>query len=135
LSLNWWNPLAWTAWRKFLQESERAADDLVLNTGARASDYAGHLLAVAQTMQPEQATAWAALAMARPSQLEGRLLAILDSGMNRRPPGRAAAIVAAVLAIAAIAPLAALRAQAQVQDQTDAAGVNFRVIMRDAAAQ
>jgi TonB family protein len=115
LSLNWWNPLAWAAWRKFLQESERAADDLVLNTGARASDYAGHLLEVARTMRLEQATAWAALAMARPSQLEGRLLAILDSGVNRRTPGRAAAIVAAVLAIAAIAPLAALRAQAQAQ--------------------
>src|SRR5207244_4347405 len=64
---------------------------------------------------------------------EGRLLAILDSGMNRRPPGRAVAIVAAVLAIAAIAPLAALRAQAQAQ--TDAAGVNFQVIIRDATAQ
>lgn len=118
LSLNWWNPLAWAAWRKFLQESERAADDLVLNTGARASDYAGHLLEVARTMHLEQATAWAALAMARPSQLEGRLLAILDSGVNRRTPGRAAAMVAAVLAIAAIAPLAALRAQAQAQTQT-----------------
>ena len=121
LSLNWWNPLAWAAWRKFLQESERAADDLVLNTGARASDYAGHLLEVARTMHLEQATAWAALAMARPSQLEGRLLAILDSGVNRRTPGRAAAIVAAALAIAAIAPLAALRAQAQAQTQTDRA--------------
>src|SRR6202035_5507755 len=74
LSLYWWNPLAWTAWREFLKERERAADDLVLNSGAGAAEYAGHLLEVARTMQAAPATAWAAIAMARPSQLEGRLM-------------------------------------------------------------
>ena len=92
LTLNWWNPLAWSAWREFLKERERATDDLVLNAGARASDYAGHLLEVARTMQSAPATAWAAVAMARRSQLEGRLLAILDSGVKRHAPGRMAAL-------------------------------------------
>jgi len=112
LSLYWWNPLAWTAWREFLKERERAADDLVLAAGARQSDYAGHLLEIARAMQsaPTPAAA-AAIAMARPSQLEGRLLAILSDKVNRRNHGRTAVLVGAVLAIAVVLPIAALRAQ------------------------
>jgi TonB family protein len=115
LSLNWWNPLAWSAWREFLKERERSTDDLVLNAGARASDYAGHLLEVARTLQSAPATAWAAVAMARRSQLEGRLLAILDSGIKRHVPGRMTALAATLLAIAAVAPFAAMRAQTPAQ--------------------
>ncbi len=111
LALYWWNPLAWFAWREFLKERERATDDLVLYAGERASDYAGHLLEVARTFQPSPTTAWAAIAMARRSQLEGRLIAILDSGVNRRPSGRRAALAAAVMAIALVAPFAAIQAQ------------------------
>jgi TonB family protein len=118
LSLNWWNPLAWSAWREFLKERERATDDLVLNAGARAPDYAGHLLEVARTMQSAPATAWAAVAMARRSQLEGRLLAILDSGVKRHVPGRMAAVAAALLAIAAVAPFAAMQAQTPARQTT-----------------
>jgi TonB family protein len=118
LSLNWWNPLAWSAWREFLKERERATDDLVLNAGARASDYAGHLLEVARTLQSAPATAWAAVAMARRSQLEGRLLAILDSGVKRHVPGRMAVLAATLLAVAAVAPFAAMRAQTPVRQTT-----------------
>jgi TonB family protein len=114
LSLNWWNPLAWTAWRQFLKEREIATDDLVLQAGARASDYAGHLLEVARTMQATPAMGWAAIAMARPSQLEGRLLAILDPRVNRSCPRRASAGLAALLAVAAMVPLAAVQAQESV---------------------
>lgn len=120
-ALYWWNPLVWTAWREFLKERERATDDLVLNAGTRASDYAGHLLEVARTMRASSATSWAAIAMARHSgarhsragrsQLEGRLVAILDTGVNRKTPGRAGAWAAAAIAIAMVAPLAAVRAQ------------------------
>jgi TonB family protein len=113
LVLNWWNPLAWVAWREFLKERERATDDLVLRSGARASDYAGHLLEVARGMRSEPALAWGAVAMARRSQLEGRLVAILDSGVDRKTPGRTAAFGAALLAVAMAAPFAALRAQDQ----------------------
>lgn len=111
LSLYWWNPLAWMAWRAFLKERERAADDLVLGAGARASEYAGHLLEVARQMQSSPAIGWAAICMARRSQLEGRLLAILDERVNHRAPGRVAAGVAALLAIAVVAPLAAVQSQ------------------------
>ncbi len=120
LSLYWWNPLAWKAWSGFLKEQERAADDLVLNALASsgvssAADYAGHLLAVARSMQALDREGWPALsasvAMARPSQLEGRLAAILDSGIRRKAPGRVAALMAALAAVAILTPLAAIRAQ------------------------
>lgn len=113
LSLYWWNPLAWSAWREFLKERERATDDLVLGAGARAAEYAGHLLEIARTMQSVPATAWAAVAMARRSQLEGRLLAILDTGVKRNAWGRVAATVAAVLAVVVVAPFAAIQARRQ----------------------
>jgi TonB family protein len=120
LAFNWWNPLAWIAWREFLKERERAADDLVLNAGERAPDYASHLLEVARGLRISPA-AWAGACMARPSQLEGRLLAILDARVNRKSPGRATSVLVAVLAIAAIAPLAALRAQSsQIPPDVDA---------------
>jgi len=109
--LYWWNPLVWLAWREFLKERERAADDLVLSAGARASEYAGHLLEIARTLQPATASAGAAVAMARRSQLEGRLLMILDSNVNRKAAARVAPFAAAALAVALVAPFAAVRAQ------------------------
>ncbi len=111
LALYWWNPLAWFAWREFLKERERATDDLVLHAGERASDYAAHLLEVARTLRPAPATAWAAIAMARRSQLEGRLIAILDSEIDRKPSGPRAAVAAVLVAIALAAPFAAVQAQ------------------------
>ena len=115
LALHWWNPLAWTMWREFLKERERATDDLVLGAGATASDYAGHLLEIARTMQARPASAAAGVAMARRSQLEGRLLAILDGRTQRGQQGRTATVAAVVLAVAIMAPLAAIRAQSQAE--------------------
>jgi TonB family protein len=109
--LCWWNPLAWKAWREFVKERERAADDLVLHAGVCASDYASRLLEVARRMSGSRLTATAAVTMARRSQLEGRLLAILDAHANRRAATRTSTIAAAVLALATVIPLAAVRAQ------------------------
>ncbi|HLK63909.1 MAG TPA: TonB family protein [Bryobacteraceae bacterium] len=112
LSLNWWNPLAWIAWREFLKERERATDDLVLRAGARASEYASHLLEVARSMHTTALGSSAAVAMARRSQLEGRLLAILDSRVNRTPiAGAGTPALIAMLAVLLVAPFAAVRAQ------------------------
>jgi TonB family protein len=132
LALHWWNPLAWTAWREFLKERERATDDLVLGAGAAASEYAGHLLEIARTMQARPASAAAGVAMARRSQLEGRLLAILDGRTARGQQGLAATMVAAVLAIALMAPLAAVRAQSQAEQNAPPA---VDVVFRAASAQ
>ncbi len=111
LIMNWWNPLAWIAWREFLKERECATDDLVLRYGARASDYAQHLLDVATRMRSAPVLTGAAVAMARRTQLEGRLVAILDPQMNRNTSSRASALVAVLVALAMVAPIAAVHAQ------------------------
>src|ERR1017187_1205667 len=113
LALHWWSPLAWLAWRESLKERGRAADDMVLLAGERASAYAGHLLEVARALQSKPPMAWAALAMARRSPLEGRLLAILDPCVPRHSVARVSALATALLAIVMVAPFAAMRAQDQ----------------------
>jgi HEAT repeat protein/beta-lactamase regulating signal transducer with metallopeptidase domain len=78
----WFNPIVWLAARRLRAERERACDDFVLSAGEKGSDYAAHLLDIAQTMR-HRSPALVGLAMARPSQLEGRLLAILDPAIRR----------------------------------------------------
>ena len=84
-ALHWFNPFAWLAARELRVERERACDDEVLGAGAKASDYADYLLRVARSTRVVGAAALGGLAMARPSQMAGRLLAVLD---DRRPRGR-----------------------------------------------
>lgn len=88
----WFNPLVWVAARRMCVERERACDDFVLNQGCKASDYASHLVEIAQRFRcvPEAA----AVAMARPSGLERRVTAILDRSRNRK---RLAKLTAALL--------------------------------------
>jgi TonB family protein len=108
LALYWWNPLVVHAWRAFLKEREHATDDLVLSVGEPAADYANHLLEIARGMQ---AAPVAAVAMARKSELEDRLMAILNSNLARAGSSRTTVAVALLLAAVATAPLASLRAQ------------------------
>jgi beta-lactamase regulating signal transducer with metallopeptidase domain len=103
-ALHWFNPLAWVAARNLRVERERACDDRVLLAGARASEYAEHLLTIARTLRTPGAAGAAALAMARPSHLEGRLLAVLDGRRQRAilTRGRAAGIGTATLVVATL---------------------------------
>jgi beta-lactamase regulating signal transducer with metallopeptidase domain/HEAT repeat protein len=86
-ALYWFHPLVWTAARRLRAESERACDDLVLSCGARASDYADHLLDIVISVRHQGAPA-TAMPMARRRELEGRVLAILDPAVARIGPGR-----------------------------------------------
>jgi TonB family protein len=142
VSLFWWNPLVWMAWREFVKERERAADDLVLTAGEPATAYATQLLEIARSMQSVPVLVSAAVAMARPSQLEGRLVAILDARVNRKSLSPRAPLAAAALAIGLVAPFAALQAQDKPdvgatirQDKPDAAMPDVEATIRAAIAQ
>ena len=88
-ALHWFNPLAYVALKQLRAEQERAADDLVLMAGTEASAYADHLLEIARAFRASAPIGATALAMARPSEIEGRLLAILEPSRSRRPLSRA----------------------------------------------
>src|SRR5438874_11684073 len=91
----WFNPLVWVAVRRMCIERERACDDLVLNSGCKASEYASHLVAIAGKFR--RAPQVAAIAVARPSGLERRIRAILDGRRNR---DRIAKIASVFIALA-----------------------------------
>jgi len=119
-ALHWFNPLAWTATRRLQAERERACDDLVLDAGTGSADYAQHLLEIARAMKARSAPTWATVAMARPHELEGRLLAILDPARSRRRSTRAVSVVALGALAVLLLPLAALQPAAAAQPQTQA---------------
>jgi beta-lactamase regulating signal transducer with metallopeptidase domain len=110
-ALYWFHPLVWTAAKQLRAESERACDDLALACGARASDYAEHLLDIVTSVRHDSTPA-VALAMARRKEFEGRMLAILDPELRHSSPTRwqsaavigSLAIVSIVVGAAAPAP-------------------------------
>jgi beta-lactamase regulating signal transducer with metallopeptidase domain len=83
-ALYWFNPFVWVAAAEIRRERERACDDQVLRLGASASSYASHLLAIARELRPSLQPQ-GGLAMARPSEMEGRLVAVLAAGRTRVP--------------------------------------------------
>jgi ketosteroid isomerase-like protein len=103
--LHWWNPLVWLAAGRMLVERERACDDHVLQAGARPSDYAGNLLELARSLGAPWSTSHVTTAMARRSQISGRLLAILDPDLRRGTVRRQAALASAALALLVLVPL------------------------------
>ena len=112
----WFNPLAWMAARHLRTERERACDDLVLAAGTRGSDYADQLLDIARVMRSGRfpaVLAGASLAMAQRSQLEGRLMAILDPSVPRRGLTRARAAAAATVFALLIVPVASVQPWAE----------------------
>ncbi len=95
-AVHWFNPLAWIAARRLLRERELAADEQVLAAGAGASDYAGHLVAIAAAAQHRLAAPGGVLAMAPPrSELSARVEAIVRGGPRPRP-SRARALLLAL---------------------------------------
>jgi hypothetical protein len=111
-ALFWFNPLVWLAVSRMRRERENACDDYVLTHGTtRASEYANDLLELVRSIGSRgdkvAAPAFAALAMARRSEFEGRMLSILDPEVPRASLSRTRVAVGSGAALLLIAPLAA----------------------------
>ncbi|HKP16421.1 MAG TPA: M56 family metallopeptidase [Gemmatimonadaceae bacterium] len=113
LALFWFNPLMWIAVRRMQLEREHACDDYVLLHGTQPSRYAADLLDMVQSLgtpaHRSAQPAFAALAMARRSEFEGRMLSILDPVLDRHPLHRGRTLMSALATLLLIVPLAALQ--------------------------
>jgi len=98
-----------------------SCDDRVLNTHTAPAAYAEGLLAVAREASGH-ATPAALMAMAKPNELEGRLVAVLDNGRRRGGSGVLVAAMSLVLGLMAVTPLAAWQ---------DASGAQMKGAVRD----
>jgi TonB family protein len=84
-ALYWFNPLVWIACARLRQDSEQACDDVVLAAGVSGTDYASHLVEIARTLKGQPRALLPASAMARPSSLKGRIDAMLNASLDRKP--------------------------------------------------
>ena len=124
-AIYWFNPLVWVAARKLRSEQEHACDDRVITLGTPAAVYATHLLEVARSARSIGMSSFVSVAMARPSQLEGRLLAVLNDRRRSaltRARG-AGAILIACLTFIAIAAIRPTRAESAIVVASQAAPV------------
>ena len=129
-ALYWFNPLVWLAWHRIQTERERACDDLVLGTGTKPSTYAEQLLHIASDMPAVRFSA-AAIAMARPSSLEGRLRSILDSQRNRCRLTTTVIVVAVLALLAVVLLMAPLRSTKSFQAVGDPIAIELTAIRPD----
>jgi hypothetical protein len=109
----WFHPLVWLATWRLRMESEQASDDFVIQSGIRSSTYAEQLLHLATHLAVPRGMHVSGLAMARPSQLETRLRAILESRTNRQRVSLRHTILTCVFTLALLIPLSMLHAAEQ----------------------
>ena len=142
-AVNWFNPIVWLACARLRLEGEHACDDVVLAAGVDPAEYATHLVDLARTLHLRRPPRLPAPAMARLSTLEGRVSAMLNHRLDRRPITRAAQAATAVvlasltLSIAALAGQRYSRFSGIVLDQTNAflPGVTVTLTSADTQAR
>jgi TonB family protein len=103
----WFHPLFWVGCRQLRHESERACDDVVVNLGVDAADYAAHLLSIMRDARSIDRRWRSALAAVRPGELERRFAALLETPGQRRAVSRLRVAAVAALTAAFGLPLAA----------------------------
>ncbi len=111
--LYWFNPLVWVAIKRLSIEREHASDDCVLQAGIKASEYASHLLEIAKRVSNVRWLSPAGITIAKKSNLEARIMSILD---NKRPTGQiklSTLLLTGLLALSLILPVASLKTWAQ----------------------
>ncbi len=109
LAVYWFHPLVWLLNRRLRVTREKACDDLVLNAGVPSTHYGETLLSFALSRKSRIGAPFIALAMARKSSLETRLLAIMDTQLNRNSPSRAALTFGLIACAAAAITIASVR--------------------------
>jgi len=112
-AIYWFNPFVWIANRCLRIEAEKSCDNKVLNTGFSSSDYANYLLDLVRAIKTRKRFSFATVPMARKSKIESRLLAILNSKINRKGISKFSVVVTLLAIITVVVPLAAVRPAAK----------------------
>jgi beta-lactamase regulating signal transducer with metallopeptidase domain len=137
VAIFWFDPLVWIAAHRMRVEREHACDDYVLRDGTTPSLYAGELLEMVRSIgtptRDRAAPAFAALAMARRSEFEGRMLAILDPRQDRHTLHPRGTFMTAIALVVLALPLAALRPYQAPIKATDEFPESFKVSIHDAS--
>jgi beta-lactamase regulating signal transducer with metallopeptidase domain len=110
-AIHWFNPLGWYGLVQMRKLREVACDDLVLDGGQPPTDYAEALLEVARAYRPQRIAG--AIGMNRGTNVERRILAILDTARNRLPLTRRAAAVLATIAATVVLLLGSVRLESR----------------------
>lgn len=140
----WFNPLVWLASRRLRLESEQACDDAVLRLGVEGSAYASELVDLARAFRSDRQMFVPAAAIARPSNLERRVRAMLNVKLNRDPLTRSASVAAAIILAAVTVLVAGFGVSAQGQfasvagnivDQNGKPIKDVRLVLSNAPAQ
>ena len=108
-ALYWPHPLAWLAARRQRLERERACDDTVLALGTPGHVYAAELLELARGAAVPRFAGMFAAGMARPTELEGRLVAALETRARRSRVSIRLATASAIVTLLVALPLAIVR--------------------------
>jgi hypothetical protein len=120
-ALYWFNPLVWLCARAMRAEAEAAADDTVIRSGVKPSDYAQELLRIAADLGSLQKPfAPIGVPVMRHSKIESRVRAILDpSARRRRGMTLVEALATFALSSAIAIPLGAFHAGVAVPSEPD----------------
>ncbi len=105
----WFHPLVWVAYRELVRHREHACDDRVLCLGDRATAYADHLLDIARSLKSSRLQGFFSLSMVKTSELEGRLISLLDDEVNHNQLTKPFLVRALLLSFSFLIPLAALK--------------------------
>lgn len=99
VAIYWFHPLAWLASRLSASAREEACDEEVIARGTRASEYAGHLLSVSGAMRPGPSVLSLPLVRHSRSQLERRIVSVLNPRRPRRSPVATAVLLIVIGAV------------------------------------
>lgn len=107
LCLHWFNPLVWWLHHKFVEESEKACDEAVIDDTGCPVTYAENLLWFANTLSRNRACVGTHLFRSR-SVLYRRIAYILGESRYRSVNGRSSLVAGLVFSMLLLAPLSAL---------------------------
>lgn len=125
-ALYWFHPLVWLAAREVRRERERACDDRVVELTATPERYAEQLLRVARTAAQRERFG-AAMAMVTKSELEGRIMAILDETRGHGRVRWYGPLLAGLVTLGLLVPLAAVAQEKSGENKSESRPNKIRI--------